>query len=73
MTAIAYVRHVKIHLLAEFTCSVCGKRRIGDGFSVEMESLPTQVQMDRSVRANHMPVGWGHYGNGDYRCEEHPR
>lgn len=67
------VHAVKVAGYPVYTCSLCGKRQAGDWYSVEIAgALPTKDELP-SPGAHYMPVGWGHYGNGVYRCGEHAR
>jgi len=65
------VHAVKVAGYAVYTCSKCSKMQRGDWYSVEMAgALPTKDELPTPT-PHYIPVGWGHYGNGDYRCNEH--
>jgi hypothetical protein len=56
-----------------YKCVKCSAERAGTGREIPFDvHAPEEIRrfVDGIVTPPHgMPVGWGHYGNGQYRCD----
>jgi hypothetical protein len=55
-----------------YTCHECRKQSPGDMVTVRSDTVHQAERMQHPQPRN-MPVGWGSYHPGIYRCEEHAR
>lgn len=52
-----------------YTCSKCQSKGVGTPVTTEEQgAVDPHALSSVPLTAYHMPMFWGHYGNGDFRC-----